>query len=152
MAENTKPCIVFLVQTESSVRDFVDRVLHGHGALVFSASTAAGALRFVKNYRDDIHLVIVDRHMAGADGLELAVQIALERPAARVVLMCETNGDGLPEEWKERLLRAPVQCRPRLCVARWSVLSPLRRAKARGSPFSGLRRSREPGYSGVTTG
>ena len=109
MAENSKPCIVFLVQTESSVRDFIERVLHGHGALVFSASTAAGALRFVKNYWDDIHLVIVDRHMSGADGLELAGRIALERPAARVVLMCETNGDGLPEEWKERLLRAPVQ-------------------------------------------
>jgi len=108
MRAKNGPCVVFVVQSESSLRDFIERVLHDHGALVFSASTPQSALHFLKNYRGDIHLVIVDRHMSGG-GLDLANRIVRERSAARVVLMCEANGDGLPEEWKERLLSAPVQ-------------------------------------------
>jgi len=100
-------CIVFLVQAETSVRDFVEKVLHEHGSIVGSASNAASALKFLRGYRDDLHLVIIERHIPGMDGLELAELVAEERPYARVVLITD---DGLvPKHWRSRMLIKPLE-------------------------------------------
>lgn len=108
MLQNQKLCIVFLIHAESSIRDYIESVLHEHGALVFSASTARSALQFLKGYTDDVHLVIVDHHLPEAEGLEVAQAIARERPHCRVVLMTETPTDEGLEEWQGRLLRKPL--------------------------------------------
>jgi DNA-binding NtrC family response regulator len=105
-----KVCIVFLIQAETSIRDFVERILHEHGSLVFSASNAQSALHFLRGYQENIHLIIVDRSIPGMDGLELAERIATARPNARVVLMTETGAvNEVPKRWSDRLLCTPLQ-------------------------------------------
>ncbi len=105
-----KVCIVFLIQAEASIRDFVERILHEHGSVVVSASNAQSALHFLKGYQDNIHLIIVDRSIPGMDGLELAERIALARPSARVVVTAETAATNeLPTPWRDRLLCTPLQ-------------------------------------------
>lgn len=107
MSEIKKRCIVFLVQAETSVRDFVESVLHEHGSIVGTASNAHSALTFLRGYRDDLHLVIIERRIPGMDGLELAELIAEERPQTRVVLITE---DGLvPKHWTSRMLIKPLE-------------------------------------------
>lgn len=107
MSDIKKKCIVFLAQAETSVRDFVEKVLHEHGSIVGSASNAQSALKFLRGYRDDLHLVIIERHIPGMDGLELAELIATERPHTRVVLITE---DGVvPKHWRNRALIKPLE-------------------------------------------
>ena len=108
MRASRKLCIVFLVHAETSVRDFIEKTLQDHGALVFSASNAGSALQFLRGYRDDVHLVLVDRHLPGANGLELADAIARERPNTRVVLMTDAMKDEALVEWRGRLLKKPL--------------------------------------------
>jgi len=107
VSDTKKKCIVFLAQAETSVRDFVERILHEHGSIVGSASNAQSALKFLRGYRDDLHLVIIERHIPGMDGLELAELIAAERPHTRVVLITE---DGVvPQHWRNRSLIKPLE-------------------------------------------
>jgi DNA-binding NtrC family response regulator len=108
MSQDKKLCIVFLIHAETAVRDFIERILHHHGALVFSASTAASALHFLRGYNDDVHLVLVDEHLPGANGVELANSIAVQRPAARVVLMTDSAKHDALVEWRGRVLRKPL--------------------------------------------
>jgi DNA-binding NtrC family response regulator len=102
-----KRCVVFLAQAETTVRDFVERILHEHGSIVCSASNALSALQFLRGYRDELHLVLVERHIPGMDGVELAELLAEARPQARVVLISD---DGLvPKKWRHRLLIKPLE-------------------------------------------
>lgn len=108
MAENGKLCVVFLVEPEASVRNFVEDILHEHGSLVFSASSATSALHFLRGYQDDIHLAMVGEYVPGANGVELAELIARERPNTRVVLMVEASRAEAPRGWEGQLLTKPL--------------------------------------------
>src|SRR5581483_10060742 len=108
MFKGQKLCIVFLVHAETSVRDYIEKTLHDHGALVFSASSAASASHFLNGYKDDVHLVLIDRHLPGSNGLDLAESIARQRPNTRVVLMTDGVQDEALAEWRGRLLKKPL--------------------------------------------
>jgi len=108
MRETRKLCIVFLVHAETAVRDFIERTLQNHGALVFSASNAGSAFQFLRGYKDDVHLVLVDQHLPGTNGIELADSIARERPNTRVVLMTDGVKQEALVEWRGRLLKKPL--------------------------------------------
>jgi len=108
MSPSKNACIVFLVLSETSVRDFIENRLHEHGALVFSTSTTASARQFLNAYQGDLHLIIVEHHLPGGDGLELAAAIARARPNARVVLMTEAASRHYLHDWHGRILTKPL--------------------------------------------
>ena len=109
MVQGDKFCIVFLIHAETTVREFIERVLHDHGSLVCSASNPRSALQFLRGYRDDIHLVIIDYDLPGMTGIELADLIARERPHTHVVLTADESTGDFPTRWRSRLLNKPLQ-------------------------------------------
>ena len=109
MLQSQKLCIVFLIHAETTVREFIERVLYEHGSLVFSASNAQSGLQFLRSYRDDIHLVVLDYHLPGVNVIELADTITSERPHTHVVFTADSTPSDFPKHWRNRLLQKPLE-------------------------------------------
>ena len=54
---------------------------------VLRAETGAEALQQSKDFKSEIHLLLSDFQMPGMTGMELAAQIAAQRPKIKVLLM-----------------------------------------------------------------
>ncbi len=78
---------VLLVEDDDSVRIFVRRALEQDGHTVCEASDGAAALDTLRNGADATDLVLSDIQMPIMDGIELALNVARERPDLPLVLM-----------------------------------------------------------------
>jgi signal transduction histidine kinase/ActR/RegA family two-component response regulator len=78
---------ILLVEDEEMVRHFTHRILEEKGYLVFDASSGDEALRICQNKKNEIGLIITDVVLPGIGGRELAAQIALLQPAAKMLFM-----------------------------------------------------------------
>jgi two-component system, cell cycle response regulator CpdR len=78
---------VLLVEDDDSVRVFVRRALEQDGHTVFEASDGAAALDTLRNGAAAADLVLSDIQMPIMDGIELALNVARERPDLPLVLM-----------------------------------------------------------------
>jgi two-component system, cell cycle response regulator CpdR len=78
---------VLLVEDDAGVRHFVRRALEQDGHSVREARDGAAALDALRAFDDDIDLVLSDIQMPVMDGIELALNVARERPELPLVLM-----------------------------------------------------------------
>lgn len=78
---------VLLVEDDDSVRIFVRRALEQDGHRVSEASDGAAALDVLRGDARGVELVLSDIQMPVMDGIELALNVARERPGLPLVLM-----------------------------------------------------------------
>lgn len=78
---------VLLVEDDESVRIFVRRALEQDGHRVSEAADGAAALDALRGDGREIELVLSDIQMPVMDGIELALNVARERPGLPLVLM-----------------------------------------------------------------
>lgn len=76
----------FLVSDDDEdIRDFISFVLERAGHEVTTAGDGADALALAT--AEDFDVIVLDHHMPRMTGLEVAAQLRVERPEARVLLM-----------------------------------------------------------------
>jgi len=78
------PIRVLLVDDEAAVRRFVERVLRGAGYAVQTASSGPEALDIVQ-HESAFHLFVIDEMMPEMRGRELANELRLHQPDAKVL-------------------------------------------------------------------
>jgi signal transduction histidine kinase/CheY-like chemotaxis protein len=78
---------VLVVDDDDDVRRVTERILRNGGYQVLSASSGQDALAVSRAYAGTIHLLLTDLVMPGMSGRELARDLSLERPDARVIFM-----------------------------------------------------------------
>jgi DNA-binding NtrC family response regulator len=83
---------VLVVDDDSVLRNLVARLLVDSQYTVLTAANGAEALRRSRDCQTEIHLLLSDFQMPGVSGVELATQIAKERPNVRVLLMSGYRG------------------------------------------------------------
>src|SRR5450432_923628 len=71
---------ILLVDDDPDVVALVTTFLANANYNVLVAHAAEEALQRSRCFRDDIHFLISDYEMPGMNGIELAIQISLERP------------------------------------------------------------------------
>lgn len=76
---------ILVAEDEIAIREFVRRVLELRGHEVTTAADGAEALR--KLDRAAFDLLLTDINMPQMDGLELALKVARDFPAMKVVMM-----------------------------------------------------------------
>jgi two-component system, cell cycle sensor histidine kinase and response regulator CckA len=76
---------ILLVEDEPAVREVARRILQRHGYQVLVADSPAEALRLCETHQGTIHVLVTDVVMPRLSGAQLAQQIALRRPALRVL-------------------------------------------------------------------
>ena len=92
----------------------VEAMLRRGGYCPIVASSPLLALRDAREFQGEIHLLLTDIVMPEMDGIELAEQLAAERPAIRVLLMTAyTDGTYLLP-----LLRKPFRMEELLKIVR----------------------------------
>jgi CheY-like chemotaxis protein len=79
----TRHFTILVVEDESTVRDFLLRLLSDKGFTVITAQDAYEAIRVITERHID--LLFTDIVMPGADGFDLAAQAKLIRPNLRVL-------------------------------------------------------------------
>src|ERR1700679_868724 len=77
---------VLLVDDDASIRAIVSRDLKDHYNVLIAGS-GLEALRRSKDCAGEIHLLLTDFQLRGMDGIELATQIAVQRPEIKVLVM-----------------------------------------------------------------
>ena len=88
------PETVLLVEDDSDIRTFVQRILEEGGLTVLVAGDAATALQIESQSSRPIHLLLSDVMMPGMSGPELAKRLKQLRPEMRVMLM-SGNREGM---------------------------------------------------------
>ncbi len=78
---------VLLVEDDETVLALCATVLQNHGYKVLEAESADAAIQICRGYRDQIHLLVSDVVMPGANGPALAVEIRDARPGIRTLFM-----------------------------------------------------------------
>jgi len=81
---------ILLVEDEEQVRRLARRVLERAGFVVVEAGDAEAALRRANRHPGTIHLLVVDMMLPGLSGRELAAQLAIHRPAVKVLYISGT--------------------------------------------------------------
>ena len=66
---------VLVVEDDGRVRGIIHHALEKQGFRVLSAYDGTDALRFLASYEGDIHVVVADIRLPGANGLELVRRI-----------------------------------------------------------------------------
>ena len=79
----TRHFIILVVEDESTVRDFLLRLLSDKGFTVITAQDAYEAIRVIAERHVD--LLFTDIVMPGVDGFDLAAQAKLIRPSLKVL-------------------------------------------------------------------
>ena len=110
---------ILVVDDEPLIRKMLVLFLEQEGFTVFTASNGLDALDISRLHADEIHLVLSDVVMPGMDGLMLARELSIERPALPVLLMSgcsetiDLNSDKdlqcLPKPFALRTLLRAVQ-------------------------------------------
>jgi two-component system, cell cycle sensor histidine kinase and response regulator CckA len=78
---------ILVVEDEDEVRKLTLTGLAGFGYTVHGASTGKEALAFCRDFPGTIHLILTDVVMTDMNGREVAKQVALVRPDARILFM-----------------------------------------------------------------
>jgi len=78
---------VLVAEDEEWVRTLVRKCLEKQGYMVLEAENGMHALHIHARYKGQIHLLLTDVVMPKMNGLELAEQLAEERPEIRVLFM-----------------------------------------------------------------
>jgi PAS domain S-box-containing protein len=91
-ARPTTSYTILVVEDEPAVRNLVVTALGHHGYRVLQAPSAEGAFE-VTALEPRIDLLVTDVNMPGMGGVELAKQLAAERPALRVIVMSGYSAD-----------------------------------------------------------
>lgn len=78
---------LFVAEDEPSIRSLIIDTLKPLGYTIFSAADGEASLRFIKEYKDRIDLLLTDVIMPGMNGKELADTIKVLRPDIRVLFM-----------------------------------------------------------------
>ena len=86
---------ILLVEDEEQVRRLARRVLERAGFVVVEAGDAEAALRCANRHPGTIHLLVVDMMLPGLSGRELAAQLAIHRPAVKVLYISGTADDAI---------------------------------------------------------
>ena len=86
---------ILLVDDEEQVLALGRRVLERVGLTVVTASDAQSAIQLANRYPGTIHLLIVDMVLPGSSGRELAAQLAIHRPATKVLYISGTVDDAI---------------------------------------------------------
>jgi PAS domain S-box-containing protein len=81
---------VLVVEDEEQVRTLAVRVLERAGFAVVAARDAESAVQLANRYPGTIHLLVVDMLLPGLSGRELAAQLAIHRPAIKVLYISGT--------------------------------------------------------------
>ncbi|HSJ09720.1 MAG TPA: ATP-binding protein [Longimicrobiales bacterium] len=76
---------VLVVEDDAGVRSFAERTLDRHGFTVICTDNAESALAALRDFRDDIAIVVTDVIMPGMSGAELGRQIAALYPRMPVL-------------------------------------------------------------------
>ncbi len=84
---------ILLVEDEEQVRKLAQRVLERAGYSVVTASDAQSAVALANRHPGSIHLLVVDMMLPGFSGRELAAQLAIHRPAIKVLYISGTTDD-----------------------------------------------------------
>jgi nitrogen-specific signal transduction histidine kinase/CheY-like chemotaxis protein len=78
---------VLVVEDEAALREVTRRILARNGYHVITAASGPEALEIVRNYQDEIHLLVTDVVMPHMLGKEVAEQILLIKPETEVLYM-----------------------------------------------------------------
>jgi PAS domain S-box-containing protein len=84
---------VLLVEDEDVVRESARRILSRNGYTVLAAANADEAMAIVTGRADEIALLLTDVVMPGRSGKELSRDVALLRPATKVLFMSGYSHD-----------------------------------------------------------
>jgi CheY-like chemotaxis protein len=114
---------VLVVDDEASIRELLRRILEAEGYTVVEASDAPSALAAMSAHSP--HVVFLDVHMPGEDGLWLADQIQQQFPTAATVLA--TGDPHIPPA--DRLRRGIIGC----------LLKPFRRGEVLRAAEDGVQ-------------
>jgi DNA-binding NtrC family response regulator len=86
---------ILLVEDEEQVRRLARRVLQRAGFVVVEAGDGETALQLANRHPGAIHLLVVDMVLPGLSGRELAAQLAIHRPAVKVLYISGTSDDAI---------------------------------------------------------
>jgi two-component system cell cycle sensor histidine kinase/response regulator CckA len=86
---------ILLVEDEEQVRALARRVLERAGFAVVEAGDAEGAVQLANRHPGTIHLLLADMLLPGLSGRELAAQLAIHRPAIKVLYISGTADDAI---------------------------------------------------------
>jgi PAS domain S-box-containing protein len=78
---------VLVVEDESLIRSFVEKVLTTHGFVVHAFGAPSGALAFATSHRQPIHVVLTDVILPEMNGRALSQRLLEAHPEASVVYM-----------------------------------------------------------------
>jgi len=115
--ESQKGKTILLVEDEPPVRSFVHLLLLGDGYDVIVVENGIEALDKSREHTGEIHLLLSDVQMPQMTGTELAIQIAIERPNIKIILMSgfpsdmlvHNHGwDFLPKPFDAQMLRERI--------------------------------------------
>jgi|SRR5579872_1317892 len=88
--ENQKTILV--VDDDPGILNFVSSLLVDSDYKVLTATSGEAALHQSKVYKGEIHLLLSDFQMPSMSGIELAVQMSLDRPQIKVLMMSGFTG------------------------------------------------------------
>ncbi len=86
---------ILLVEDEDQVRALTQRLLERAGYTVVSAGDAQSAMALANRHPGTIHLLLVDMMLPEQSGRELAAQVAIHRPAIKVLYISGTADDAI---------------------------------------------------------
>jgi DNA-binding response OmpR family regulator len=86
---------ILLVTDDARVSAFMTKSLVNSNYKVLSAHSGEEALKEMKHYNQEIHLLLSALDMAGVNGLGLAAQVSTKWPDLKVLLMSECRGGTL---------------------------------------------------------
>ncbi len=78
---------ILVVDDEDIIRETVQVPLERIGYKVFTAGNGEEAVRIGREFRGEIHLLLVDVTMSGLNGKALAEQLVAWRPTMKVIFM-----------------------------------------------------------------
>src|ERR1700733_4467663 len=92
---------ILVVDDEAAILGAVSAFLSNCTYNLLTANGGEQAFQQSRQYNDEIHLLLSDIQMPGITGVDLAIQISLERPQIKVLLMSGFSGGtpGLRESW-----------------------------------------------------
>lgn len=86
---------ILLVEDDEQVRRLARRVLERAGFAVVEAGDAETALQRANRHPGTIHLLVVDMVLPGLSGREFAAQLAIHRPAVKVLYISGTADEAI---------------------------------------------------------
>jgi CheY-like chemotaxis protein len=93
----SKP-VILVADDEELIRKIITAVVNCDGYRLLIGSDGAEALELSRQYQGHINLLISDIQMPGMTGIELAEQLARERPGMKVLLISGDPGQEIIPE------------------------------------------------------